>query len=419
MKLTTGMRCSTLFHSCTSRAPKKLVASRPVTKTTTRVKMAPSPGMWTPSQLSVCSATGSSSSDWSSTSKMNFSTQIVMISGIQISSPVMKYFLTAPETKRPGSRRAGWLVGAYSVSGASRLLRLGFSFAFRLGFRFGLGFDLRCGLLFGRFLEVRGVPAGAFQLEAGRAEQLLKRRVATGRALGKPGLGGLLQELFLVATLLAAVFVDRHGQIPVGSDYIPDFGGKSRKSSSSLDHAELRGKRRKKNAYLLAPQQDEQCLRLLIAQQEFDLDREIAGQFEEVLLVQHAVATVAGNRAESRTAVNPCLLSRLEQPFVEQDAVVLAVLVHIEAEVGAFHDYLRTRRIEPMPAKVMRMEPATCAPISTTVQPNCWRPSSVAASPEKVENVVSPPRKPVVMSKRASGGSASKCDSTASAMPIR
>src|SRR5438477_5428555 len=204
MKLTTGMRCSTAFHSCTSRAPRKLVASRPVAKTRTRVRMAPGPGTWTPSQLSVCRATGSSSSDWSSTSKMNFSTQIVMISGIQISSPVVKYFLTAPETKRPGSRRAGWLVRVYSVSGASRLLRLGFrfglGFGLRFGFRLGLGFDLRFGLLFGRFLEVRGVPAGAFQLEAGRAEQLLKRRFAAGRAPGERRLGGLLQELFLVAT---------------------------------------------------------------------------------------------------------------------------------------------------------------------------------------------------------------------------
>src|SRR2546427_5519260 len=227
MKLTTGMRCSTLFHSCTSRAPRKLVASRPVTKTTTRVKMAPSPGMWTPSQLSVCSATGSSSSDWSSTSKMNFSTQIVMISGIQISSPVMKYFLTAPETKRPGSRRAGWLVAVYSVGGASRLLRLGFRFGLGFGLCFGLGFGLGRLLLRG-FLEVRGVPAGAFQLEARRAEQLLKRRFAAGRALGKRGFGGLLQELFLVATLLAAVFVDRHGQIPVAAIISLILGGKAR-----------------------------------------------------------------------------------------------------------------------------------------------------------------------------------------------
>src|SRR5213078_301905 len=232
MKLTTGMRCSTAFHSCTSRAPRKLVASRPVAKTMTRVKMAPSPGTWTPSQLSVFSATGSSSSDWSSVSKMNFSTQIVMISGIQISSPVMKYFLTAPETKRPGSRRAGWLVGVYSVSGASRFLRLGFRFGFGFGFRLGLGFGLglglRFGLLFGRFLEVRGVPAGAFQLEAGRAEQLLKRRLAAGRALGKRGFGGLLQKLLLVPTLRTAVFVDRHGQIPVAAIISLILGGKAR-----------------------------------------------------------------------------------------------------------------------------------------------------------------------------------------------
>src|SRR5207249_170360 len=199
MKLTTGMRCSTAFHSCTSRAPRKLVASRPVAKTMTRVKMAPSPGTWTPIQLSVCSATGSSSSDWSSTSKMNFSTQIVMISGIQISSPVMKYFFTAPETKRPGSRRAGWLVAVYSVSGASRLLRLGFRLGFRFGFRFGLGFGLGR-LLFRRFFEVRGVPAGAFQLEAGRAEQLLEGRFAAGRALAERRLRSFLQELFLVPT---------------------------------------------------------------------------------------------------------------------------------------------------------------------------------------------------------------------------
>src|SRR5437016_8983426 len=226
MKLTTGMRCSTPFHSCTSRAPKKLVASRPVTKTMTRVKMAPSPGTWTPIQLSVCSATGSSSSDWSSVSKMNFSTQIVMISGIQISSPVMKYFLTAPETKRPGSRRAGWLVTVYSVGGASRRLRLGFRFGLGFGLGFGLCFGLGRLLLRG-FLEVRGVPARAFQLEAGRTEQLLKRRFAAGRALGEGRLGGLLQELFLVATLLAAVFVDRHGQIPVAAIISLILGGKA------------------------------------------------------------------------------------------------------------------------------------------------------------------------------------------------
>src|SRR5882762_4301935 len=143
----------------------------------------------------------------------------------------MKYFLTAPETKRPGSRRAGWLVGVYSVSGASRLLRLGLGF----GFRFGLGFGLRFGLLFGRFLEVRGVPAGAFQLEAGRAEQLLKRRFAAGRALGERRLRGLHQKLFLVPTLRTAVFVDRHGQNPWTAIISLILGGKAGNQAASRD----------------------------------------------------------------------------------------------------------------------------------------------------------------------------------------
>src|SRR3989442_9263496 len=146
---------------------------------------------------------------------------------------------------------------------------------------------------------------------------------------------------------------------------------------------------------------------------------EIAAELKDGLRAQRAGAPVRGIREKRATAVNPSLLGRLEQPFVKQHAVVLAVLVHIEPKISASHGHLRMRRIEPMPAKVMAMEPTTCAPTSAAVQPSCWRPSSVAASPEKVENVVSPPRKPVVISKRASGGSASKCDSTASAMPIR
>src|SRR5439155_3024196 len=139
------------------------------------------------------------------------------------------YFFTVAVTRRPGSRRGGWLVRVYSVSGAGRLLRLGF----RFGLGFGLGFDLRFGLLFGRFLEVRGVPAGAFQLEAGRAEQLLKRRFAAGWALGEGRLGGLLQELFLVATLLAAVFIDRHGQNPVAAIISLILGGKAGNQAAS------------------------------------------------------------------------------------------------------------------------------------------------------------------------------------------
>src|ERR1700730_12945489 len=40
-------------------------------------------------------------------STMIFSTQIVMTSGIQMRSPVMRYFFTGPKMKKPGSGRAG------------------------------------------------------------------------------------------------------------------------------------------------------------------------------------------------------------------------------------------------------------------------------------------------------------------------
>src|SRR4051812_46044115 len=93
------MRFSTSCQSCTSCAPKKLVAKMPVRSTMTSVSTAPRPGMCTPSQLSVWNDTGMSSSDASSVSKITFNTQSVMISGIQISSPVMKYFLSRPEEK--------------------------------------------------------------------------------------------------------------------------------------------------------------------------------------------------------------------------------------------------------------------------------------------------------------------------------
>src|SRR5712675_971060 len=40
-------------------------------------------------------------------STMIFSTQIVMTSGIQMRSPVIRYFFTGPKMKKPGLRRAG------------------------------------------------------------------------------------------------------------------------------------------------------------------------------------------------------------------------------------------------------------------------------------------------------------------------
>ncbi len=65
--------------------------SRPVTKTTATASTTPSPGMSTPSQPLGSSAAGSRLSMVVTTRLM---TQIVIPKGIQISSPVMKYFFT-------------------------------------------------------------------------------------------------------------------------------------------------------------------------------------------------------------------------------------------------------------------------------------------------------------------------------------
>ncbi len=51
---------------------------------------APSPGMWKPSHASGRSEAGTSSSDWSSIPTSAFSTQIVMPSGTQTSSPAIR-----------------------------------------------------------------------------------------------------------------------------------------------------------------------------------------------------------------------------------------------------------------------------------------------------------------------------------------
>src|SRR3990172_5929783 len=234
------MRCSTSCHSCTIRAPKKLVANTPVTNTITSVITTPMPGTWMPSHCSVRNAGGSSSSDWSSTSTTSLSTQIVMTSGIQMSRPVMRYFLKGPKTsrqipesKKPGSRRAGRVCIVRSVGRAGRAgalsarrrgvglrvrFRLGLRVRFRLGLRVRFRLDLRVGLAFARLgdrllaavPEVGRVPATALQLEARSAQELRERGLAAGGADAHRRLRDLLQVLVLEAAFGAAVFVDRH-----------------------------------------------------------------------------------------------------------------------------------------------------------------------------------------------------------------
>ena len=56
-----------------------------------------------------------------------------------------------------------------------------------------------------------------------------------------------------------------------------------------------------------------------------------------------------------------------------------------------------------MPSMVIINEPPRWAAMMTMLQAYCPRASSVTVSAENVENVVSPPRKPVMMSRRHSG----------------
>src|SRR5215210_2220803 len=157
---------------------------------------------------------------------MTFNTQIVMISGIQISSPVMKYFLSGPAGKTFFT--ASGPVGGLRRSGGCLGFGLGFRFAIRLrfGLGVGLGVGLSVGLGFGlRFrlglgllrigflaaaLEVGGVPAGALQLESGGGKLLLVLPLAARRTNAERRFGHLLQVLIRVSANAATVFVDRH-----------------------------------------------------------------------------------------------------------------------------------------------------------------------------------------------------------------
>ena len=72
-----------------------------------------------------------------------------------------------------------------------------------------------------------------------------------------------------------------------------------------------------------------------------------------------------------------------------------------------------------MPRIVMSSDPARCAPISATAHPYCCLESRPTASAEKVENVVSPPRKPVMMKRRHSGEIRVCWTMSSTATPIR
>ena len=62
-----------------------------------------------------------------------------------------------------------------------------------------------------------------------------------------------------------------------------------------------------------------------------------------------------------------------------------------------------------MPSTVINNEPPRWAAIIATLQAYCPRASKGTVSAEKVEKVVSPQRKPVMMNKRHSGDSFGYC----------
>src|SRR5262245_17988251 len=110
-------------------------------------------------------------------------------------------------------RLRGILAGAF---GGLVLLGLGL----RLGLRFGLGLrlGLGCGLR-GAVLEIRGVPARAFQLEPGRADELVEAALAALRAIREWRVAHALHEFLLKSALSAAIFVDWHAASQIGEKH--------------------------------------------------------------------------------------------------------------------------------------------------------------------------------------------------------
>src|SRR3990170_6535910 len=82
--------------------------------------------------------------------------------------------------------------------------------AVALGFGFALGGTVgRLGLLAALF-GIGGVPARALELEPGRGDALLERRLTAGRAVHQRRVAEFLHHLELMAATFTAVLIDRH-----------------------------------------------------------------------------------------------------------------------------------------------------------------------------------------------------------------
>src|SRR5512132_4320675 len=112
------------------------------------------------------------------------------------------------------------------------------------------------------------------------------------------------------------------------------------RSTVAFDRAEFGGYAGVEDAYPLLAQEREQFGSFFVADDELDRHGHVGRELEEMLFVEDAVPTEAGDCAECRPAVDAHLLRLLEQPFEQGDVTVRAVLVHIEAKQRASHDPL-------------------------------------------------------------------------------
>src|SRR5579885_3414963 len=143
--------------------------------------------------------------------------------------------------------------------------------------------------------------------------------------------------------------------------------------------------------------QFQQAIGFLEGDHEIHAYRQVAGQLEKVLLVQHAMAAEAGDGTERSAAVDAQFLRPFQQPLIQKYAVMAAVLMHEEAQIDALRSRdhakaLASAWIETKPSTVIASEPIRCNATIASAQAYSARSSSVTVSAEKVENVVRPPR---------------------------
>jgi len=113
--------------------------------------------------------------------------------------------------------------------------------------------------------------------------------------------------------------------------------------------------------HFLPLNQFEELRRLLITDHEHDFHRQIARQLEEMVFMQDAVPAKPSNGAKSRTAVDAQLLGLFQQPFIEQNAVMPAMLGDVELQIDTFQEAPSV--INPfmirIPSRVIVTEPIT------------------------------------------------------------